>query len=84
MKKVSKNVKAGSSTGFISFSQVASSPAQAGAVAEDSRSKQGEVLPIYLGSHPELLVISKKIAKKNEVTRMKSLQELIDVLQVLY
>lgn len=68
---------------FISFSEVASTTSTS---SFPSHSQPDTVTtnlsPIYLGDDIDLSVITKKLTKKNPVSRLKALQELKALLQV--
>ena len=74
---------------FISFSEVASTSSSAlsayttkNNLQSDAVSSTTNLSPIYLGDDIDLSVITKKLCKKNPVSRLKALQELKTVLQV--
>ena len=88
--KVNKSPAVGS---FISFSQVASattgSPVHSSSAAAPTTNKSSYgheisssigLQPVYTGSDTDLLVVSKKLLKKDAVTKIKAFSELIDVL----
>lgn len=82
--KVNKSPAVGS---FISFSQVTSSasPTTFSSSATSNTSYGHEtssigLQPVYTGSDTDLLVISKKLLKKDAVTKIKAFSELVDVL----
>ena len=83
--KVNKSPAVGT---FISFSQVASasptsSPVPSVATTNTSYGHETASIglqPVYTGSDTDLLVISKKLLKKDAVTKIKAFSELIDVL----
>ena len=68
---------------FISFSDVTTSLPSTLPTVTKSDSTATNLSPIYLGDDTELLVITKKLSKKNPVSRLKALQELKTVLQVI-
>ena len=71
---------------FVSFSEVASTPSSAlssyTTQNTQAASLSTNLSPIYLGDDINLSVITKKLTKKNPVSRLKALQELKAVLQV--
>ena len=84
--KVNKSPAVGS---FISFSQVASASPTTGTPNPSTTTTNTSyghetssigLQPVYTGSDTDLLVISKKLLKKDAVTKIKAFSELIDVL----
>ena len=76
---------------FISFSEVTSSSHSVltSFSTQNNQNIQADtsstnLSPIYLGDDNDLSVITKKLTKKNPVSRLKALQELKAVLQVIY
>lgn len=74
--------------GFISFSEVTSSSTSALSSSYTSRGSQPDpttntnLSPIYLGDDNDLSVVTKKLTKKNPVSRLKALQDLKAILEV--
>ena len=77
-KKDKAQAKIGSSSGFVSFSSVATSSSSAISSAEEA---SVGLTPVYTGSNSELVVISKKLLKKDGVTRAKALADLLDLVR---
>ena len=80
--KVNKSPAVGS---FISFSQVTSASPTTTSSATSNASYGHDTAsiglqPVYTGSDTDLLVISKKLLKKDAVTKIKAFSELVDVL----
>jgi hypothetical protein len=73
MSKSSKG-SVGLDTGFISFSDVLNNEVV-------SSVKANGPTPVYTGNDPELMVISKKLSKKNSSTRNKALSELKTIVE---
>ena len=81
--------KSPAAVGFISFSQVASAASTSTPTtlfASTTNTSYGHetlsigLQPVYTGSDTDLMVISKKLLKKDSVTKIKAFSELIDVL----
>lgn len=59
--------------GFISFAEVANNGENMAVLGPS---------PIYTGTNPDLLVISKRLTKKNSSTRIKALHDLKIIIEV--
>jgi len=64
---------------FISFGDVAGGSKSAGSAFTGS-SSVSTPLPLYTGNDSELVMLSKKLMKKDGVTKLKAIQDLVAVL----